>query len=71
MSFSRIDQSCEQLIKEHQQKFTAKIAEELYKDAFSLSFNGEWEAAQIASKCAAKLVNRSENWEIEALSLIR
>jgi hypothetical protein len=70
LSYSPIDRSCEQLIKEYQQKFTAKIAEELYKDAFSLSFSGEWPAAEAASRCAAKLVNQSGNWAIEASRLI-
>lgn len=69
-SYSPIDRSCEQLIKEYEQRFSAKIAEELYKDAFSLSFSGEWPAAEAASKCAAKLVNRSGNWKIDAVRMI-
>jgi hypothetical protein len=61
-----------QLIKDYQIGALAKIASELYRKAFSLSFSGDWQKAQAASECAAQLVNMngSHKWGIEPKDLI-
>lgn len=65
------EQSCQQLIKLHQKQAATKIAEELYKEAFSLNFDGDWQGANAASECAAYLTNGSDHWNYEAKDLIK
>jgi hypothetical protein len=68
---SQYDQSCQRLIKEHQNKALKKAAVEIYQEAFTLSFKGEHQKAKEASVCAAHLINGTDHWRVEAKDLIR
>lgn len=65
-----INESCEQII-QSQKLSQSNLAEELYKEAYALSFRGDWEAATNASKCAARLVNGTDHWKIELGNFLR
>jgi hypothetical protein len=64
------EEMCKKMMENHHQTTTQKVAEELYKEAFTLNFNGEWQKAKNASDCAAHLLG-SDHWNVEAKDLIR
>jgi hypothetical protein len=66
----KLDPACQRLIASHRWETRERIAEGLYREAFSLSFNNKWKAAKAASECAAKLINGYDHWAIEARNLI-
>lgn len=70
-SSTTYNSSCQKLIDDHREVANQKIAEALYKEAFILNFNGQWQEAQIASECAANLANGSHHWQVEAKSFLK
>ncbi|HXW52466.1 MAG TPA: hypothetical protein VEL47_00040 [Myxococcota bacterium] len=67
---NNLKQSCNALIMEQEKGTVAKVAKELYQRAYSLSFNGDWQEAEAASKCAAHILNGTDHWAIEAETLL-
>lgn len=62
--------SCQPFLDEYHGLDAKEVAKILYKQAFVLSFDSDWEAAKKASTCSSLLLNGSSHWRIEALSLV-
>lgn len=61
---------CIQLNAPYQGYSADKIAGELYKKAFVMSFDKKWDSAAVASNCAAVLLYGSPEWPIDAHTLV-
>lgn len=64
------DRECQQQRAQFPTLSTHDAAKEIYKNAFTLSFDGDMQKAQIASSCASFLHSGDEHWSIEAKDLL-
>ena len=69
-ALTKAEPSCRVLMRKHQDNITKKVAQEIYQDAITYSFNGEWSKAEEASECAAWLEHGTKKWNFEAKDLI-
>lgn len=67
---AQVDKTCQALLQEHKTKSDLKAADEIYKRAYVLTFNGDLKKAQEASTCASQLVNGTDHWRFEVRDLI-
>lgn len=70
VSLAQAEPSCQALVKRHRDQIAKKVAKEIYQEALTLSFNGQWQEAREASECAAWLEHGSKTWDFEAKDLI-
>ena len=63
---SDLEHHCRALREKYSGLSTKKVAKELYKKAFALSFGQDWQTAETASACAALLYRGDQHWAIEA-----
>lgn len=67
---AKVDKTCQALLKEHQATSNLKAADEMYRQAYVLTFNGDLKKAQEASTCASQLLNGTDHWRFEVRDLV-